>query len=309
MIATQEIQFGITGQSLILDCPDGRPTSIIGVTVYAVTQGDDGDDEAATTGSAAVETNPNTTLASSAGVADRSITLTAATGVAVDRRLLITAAAGHREEVEVAGITGVVASLRHPLINAYPLTTSTVVSTRCTIAMDATWITNVGNLCETYAPNPGYRVRWVVAVGGASQVYDRYFDLVRYPARHNVSPLDVERRHPGWLDGLPIDFRDDQGRALIERAWHAVKHDLYQDNKADQAVRNSELVAELVIARTMVLRNEDAFLAGALDAARLAAVRELYAQRYNGAFRAPVAPMGGVSGASTTNAPLRLWRR
>lgn len=312
MIATQEITFGITGQSLIFDCPDGRPTSIVGVTVYAVTQGDDGDDEAATTGAASVETNPNTTLAASAGVGDQSITLTAATGVAVGRRLLITAAAGHREEIEVGRVTGTVITLRHPLINAYPITTSTVVSTRCTIGMDPTWIADVGNICEAYAPNPGYRTRWVVALAGSSQVYDRYFDLVRYPARHNVSPLDVELRHPGWLDGLAVDFREDQGRALIERAWSGpggVKADLYQDAKADQAIRNSELVAELVITKALVLRNEDAFFAGALDVARLEAVRGLYAQRYNAVIRAPVAPMSSASGASSTIRPTPIWRR
>ena len=50
----------------------------------------------------------------------------------------------------------------------------------------------------------------VVVVAGATQVYDRYFDLVRYPARHGVVPMDLERRFPGWLDGLPTDARKDQ---------------------------------------------------------------------------------------------------
>ena len=94
------------------------------------------------------------------------------------------------------------------------------------------------------------------------------------------------------LDGLPIDFREDQGRALIDRAWQALKEDLRQDGKADQAMRNSEMVAELVITRAMLLRNEDAFLAGSIDAPRLAAARELYTRRYDAAIRwsAPFMP-------------------
>ena len=79
-----------------------------------------------------------------------------------------------------------------------------------------------------------------------AQVYDRYFDVVRYPARHNVSPLDVERRHPGWLDGLPIDFREDQGRALIDRAEQEIKR---------QYLSRSLYGAEVVTTVTPLERN------------------------------------------------------
>ena len=310
MIATQEITLGLTSQSLVFDCPDGRPSAVTSVTVYEADADDTATAEAATTGSAAVDTNPNTTLSVAAGVGDQSITVTSATGFVVDRRYFLAAAAGHREEIEVASITGSVLTLRHPLINAYLVTTSTVATGRCTISVDNTWAADVANLSPALTPNARYRVRWLVTVGGVAQVYDRYFDVVRYPARHNVSPLDVERRHPGWLDGLPIDFREDQGRALIDRAWQALKEDLRQDGKADQAMRNSEMVAELVITRTMLLRNEDAFLVGSIDAPRLAAARDLYAQRYNAAIRAPVAPMDVTGGgAATTNRPTPIGRR
>jgi len=310
VIATQEITLGLTSQSLVFDCPDGRPSAVTSVTVYEADADDTATAEAATTGSAAVDTNPNTTLSVAAGVGDQSITVTSATGFAVDGRYLLTAAAGHREEIEVAGITGSVLTLRHPLINAYLITTSTVVTGRCTISVDNTWAADVANLSPALTPNARYRVRWLVTVGGVAQVYDRYFDVVRYPARHNVSPLDVERRHPGWLDGLPIDFREGQGRALIDRAWQALKEDLRQDGKADQAMRNSEMVAELVITRTMLLRNEDAFLVGSIDAPRLAAARELYTRRYDAAIRSPVAPMDTTGGGgATSNRPTPIGRR
>ena len=309
MIATQELTFGITGQSITFDCPDGRPSAIVSCAVYEADADDTSTAEAATTGSPAVATNPNTTLAVAAGVGDQSITVSSATGFVADGRYLLTASAGTREEFEVASISASVLTLRHPLINAFA-SGSTVATTRCTQAIDATWIADLNNISPGYGPNPRYRVRWVVTLGGVSQVYDRYLDVVRYPARHNVSPLDVDRRFPGWLDGLAIDYREDQGRSLIDRAWQALKADLYQDAKADQALRNSELVAELVITRAMLLRNEDAFLAGAIDAPRLEAARAVYAQRYNGAIRSPVAPVdmsGG--GASTSNRPTPLMVR
>jgi hypothetical protein len=310
VIATQEITLGLTSQSLVFDCPDGRPSAVTSVTVYEADADDTATAEAATTGSAAVDTNPNTTLSVAAGVGDQSITVTSATGFVVDRRYFLTAAAGHREEIEVAGITGSVLTLRHPLINAYLITTSTVVTGRCTISVDNTWAADVANLSPALTPNARYRVRWLVTLGGVAQVYDRYLDVVRYPARHNVSPLDVDRRFPGWLDGLPVDYREDQGRALIDRAWQALKEDLRQDGKADQAMRNSEMVAELVITRAMLLRNEDAFLAGAIDAPRLEAARELYTRRYDAAIRSPVAPMDTTGGGgATSNRPTPIGRR
>lgn len=300
MIATQDLTFAQTGQSLIFDCPDGRPSAIASVSVWEADADDTSAVEAATTGSASVEANPNTTLAAAAAVGAESITVTSATGFAVGRRYLLTAPAGHHEDFECVGVSGSVLTLRRPLINAYPITTSTVASTRCTIAVDSTWVADQTNLSAACSPNPRYRVRWAVTVGGVAAVYDRYCDLVRYPARHHVTPLDVDARFPGWLDGLPIDYRDDQGRAMIDRAWQALKADLYQDNKADQALRNAELVAELVITRAMLLRNEDAFLAGQIDAPRLEAARNVYMQRYNGAIRSPVAPLDTSGGGGST---------
>lgn len=310
VIATQEITFDVTGQSLTFDCPDGRPSAVVSVDVYEATADDTSTPEDATTGSASVATNPNTTLSAAAGIGDASISVTSATGFAVGSRYILAGAAGHREEVEAAGVSGTTILLRRPLINAYPITTSTVVTTRCSILVDAAWIADLTNISAALTPNPRYRVRWAVTLAGVTEVYDRYLDVVRYPSRHNVTPSDVDARYPGWLDGLPIDYREDQGRALIDRAWRNLKADLYQDDKADQALRNSELVAELVLVRTMLERNEDAFMAGGIDAVRLTAAQNLYRQRYDAVIRAPIAPVdvnGG--GASTTIAPLRLWVR
>ena len=216
MIATQELTFGITGQSITFDCPDGRPSAIVSCAVYEADADDTSTAEAATTGSPAVATNPNTTLAVSAGVGDQSITVTSVTGFAVDGRYLMTAAIGHREEFEVAGINGSALTLRHPLINAFA-SGATVATTRCTQAVDATWIADLQNISPGYGPNPRYRVRWVVTLGGVSQVYDRYLDVVRYPARHNVSPLDVVSRGARTLHAVDaVRHRDGFRLELID---------------------------------------------------------------------------------------------
>lgn len=309
---TQDIQFGITGQSLILDCEDGRPASITDVQVWSASADDTSTEEAATTGSAAVETNPNTTLSSAAGsgVNPATLSVTSATGISVGRSYRL-AAAGLYEDVTVLGVSGTTITLKQPLINDYA-SGATLKSCRATISVDSTWVADVSNVSPTWSPNPSYRVRWtVVDSAGATQVYDRYFDLVRYPARHGVTPPMVEARWPGWLDGLPIDCRADQGRSIIDRAFKALRFDLYGDNKADQAIRNAEMVAELTIVRAHLLAIEDAIgMGGNVDAQRYEMARKVYEQRYAQFIRAPVAPVdpsGG--GASTANRPTPLWRR
>jgi len=312
MTTTQDIQFGITGQTLILDCEDGRPASITDVQVWSASADDTSTEEAATTGAAAVETNPNTTLSSAAGsgVNPATLSVTSATGISVGRTYRL-AAAGLYEDVTVAGISGTTVTSKSPLINDYA-SGATFKSCRATISVDSTWVADVNNVSPTWSPNPSYRVRWtVVDSAGATQVYDRYFDLVRYPARHGVTPRMMEDRCPGWLDGLPVDCRIDQGRSIIDRAFKALRFDLYGDGKADQAVRNAEMVAELVIVRAQLLAVEDAIgMGGDVSAQRYEMAQRVNTQRYQQFIRAPVAPVdtsGG--GAAVAHTPTPLWRR
>jgi hypothetical protein len=312
VIAAQDIQFGVAGQVLILDCEDGRPASVTSVSVYGATSGDATTPEVATTGSAAVETSPNTTLsaAAGAGVNPATLTVASATGIAVGRTYRLTSTTGALEDVAVAYVSGTTVGLRSPLINDYP-TGSTLVTCRASIALSTSWVSEAGKLSPACDPNPYWRARWVVVdAAGATQVYDRHFDLVRYPARHGVRPSDVETRFPGWLDSLPIDCRADQGRSLIDRAFRAVRFDLYADGRADQGIRNAELIAELTITRSALLAVEDAVLAGAtVDPARLELASRVYRQRYEQTVRAPVAPVDTTgSGASSKGRPALLWR-
>ncbi len=301
--------FGVTGQSLVLDVREGRPSSVTSVTVYAADADDNATAESATTGSASVETDPNTLIASAAGASQtnpKAITVSGA-GVLVGRRYWIESDFDHKEEIEFVSFFGASGTLRHPLVNDYALG-SALFTTRCSVSLDSTWVADESNLSVAFAPSPAYRVRWVVVVGGATQVYDQYFDLVRYPARHRVSALDVENLSPGWIDRLPVDARADQGRGLIDRAWAHVKWDLFKAGIGDSALRNAALLHELVASRAVLVSLEDQALAGA--AIDLAAGAQIYDRRFAGLIETPRAPVdrsgGGASTAGERSRPVLL---
>lgn len=308
---TQDITFGASSATLIFDCEDGRPSAVT-MTVRRCDASDTSDAESALTGSATVETNPNTTTTAAITQADpTAIALTAATGVTLGRTFRITDDdTGVFEDVTIRSLSGLNAKSTRPLRNDYTAGAA-FVSCRATQAFDTTWLADTGNLSPGYDANPTWRVTVVATIGGEARTYLRYFDLVRYPARHGVLPTDVDDRFPGWLDNLPPDYQADQGRALIDRAFRAVRMDLYQDNKADQAMRNGEGIAELVITRAMLLKIDDDVLRGAeVDPERMKRAADIYAQRYNSLIRSPVMPMDETGGGNAQPIrPLPLWRR
>lgn len=311
---TQEILFGVASQTLTLDCPDGRPTSITDVQCWESIADDTATEENCFTGSAVIEGSPNTTIDSASGASQADptkISVASTSGATVGRRYLVTSGKDHNEWFECASVTdGDYIVARHPLLNDYEVTASTVESTRISATIDTTWASDTSNLSPTLTPNPHYRVRWTVVIGGLTYVYESSFDLVRYNARHHVTPTDVARRQPNWLDYLPTDERIDQGRSLIERAWQAVKFDLYGDGKADQAVRNPEALDEVVTVKAVQLSVEDRALQNAAGPTELEVADRIYRQRYDQFFRAPVVAMdhtGGGGAAVLTPTP--LWRR
>jgi hypothetical protein len=317
---TQELVFVVGGvpsatQYLYLDNEDGRPTAIVDVQVWASSADDTSTEEAATTGSASVETSPNTTITATAGPSNTAndptaIALASASGVTIGRQYLLTEdGTGVSEFVEIASISGLNAKTKHPIKNDYS-SGSTFVSTRSSIAVDSTWLADLNNLSPTFNPNPSYRVRWTVTVNGNTAVYMRGFDVVRYHVNHGVTPLAVDAAHRGFLDMLPPDHQVDQGRGLIEAAFESLKYELYGDGKADQAVRNPELLARLVIMRVPYELALDNASRGATNAEALDLAEKRWRQAYDQAFRAPIAAMdesGG--GGATQNRPTPLWRR
>jgi hypothetical protein len=272
----QDIIFGLASQTLWLDAPEGRPSSITSVAVYEASTGDTGTAESATTGAASVETNPNTTMDAAGGATETDPTLvplTATTGATVGRRYLLTAVNGFKEWVEVEAVSsGVSVKVRHPLQGEYA-SADTFASTRMSITVDSTWVADTSNLSSGGASSPRYRVRWVYVVSGVTYVRDAYFDLVRYVGDHNVDPLDVDRLAPGWLDRLPVDYRDDQGRALIDDAYAAVKLDLAANDVNDAMVSDQAIVDELVRRKVVATSELTRFYASGDRQAQMEAAR------------------------------------
>lgn len=262
----QNLYYGITGEQVLAwDAPEGRPSSVTSVTVYTSGTGDDGTAEVATSGSAAVETNPNTTFdaASGDGQADpRICNIAATTGCAIGRSYLATNAAGESEWVEVRGITSAASvQARHNLVNAYA-NSDTFESTRISISVDDTWIADKNNISDDLDPNPGYRVRWVYVVGGVKRVHDSYFNVVRYRAGHDVTPGDVDLVRSGWIHDLPAEHLEDQGAALIEDAYQDLLFDLHAIDVPAEMMRNRSVVNRLTIRKAILLASENKAAAG-----------------------------------------------
>lgn len=250
----------MAGQSLYFDAPEGRPSSVSSSTIYKNTSGDDGAAESATGGSPSIEATPNTTFDAASGDGQsepRQVNLTATTGVTIGRVYLATNAYGEAERVEVASYSsGNYVIAREPLQNAYAAA-DTFQSTRITQPLSTSWLADTSNISAEFDPNPRYRWRLVYVVSSTTYIHDLYFDVVRYAARHDVTPLDVDRRAPGWVDRLPTYYREDQGRALIDEAYRAIKFDLYNLGTPDQSIRNREAVNELTTLKAIDLVHQD----------------------------------------------------
>lgn len=305
----QEILHGITGQTLVFDALEGRPSSVTSVTVYYADSGDDGPTQLATTGSGAVDTNPATTTSGASGgdqVDPTAITLTSGTGVLRDRAYRLTSPTGAWEWVELVKVNGTAVVSRVPLINAYA-SGSTFESTRMSITIDPTWVADRGNLASEEDVSARFRVAWVYVVNGTTYRRLSHFDLVRYTATHSVTPIDVDIRFPGWIDRLPTDYRSEQGRRLIDQAWRDVRDDLRGDRKLGRWLRDSDVISVLVAARANLGSVERSVFNGNATADQMKAASDIYRQRYDQLVREPhtavaVDPMGAQ--ATARRAPL-----
>jgi hypothetical protein len=315
MSITQDIIYNVTGQVVYFDAPEGRPSSVTSVTVFAADTGDDGSAEFTPTG--AVETNPNTTVDANSGAGQtnpRTLNVAATTGFEVGRQFLVTGAGTEHEWFEVAEISSAASvTTRNPLHNAY-VSSDTVESTRIEFTIDATWVANV-NKISGIGPNPGYRVRWVYVVtppGGVSQtvVHHTYLDLLRYTAQYSVTPADMDQRYPGWLEQLPTYHRESQGRGIIEQGYHYLKAELAAAGRADEGARNAEMTDELVLRAAKLLSEQARFDAGG-DADRLSAANEqFYGLLGKLVTTSSVVPFAAdTTGAGSTVSPSAIFRR
>jgi hypothetical protein len=306
--AAQDIAFGVSGQVLVFDAPEGRPSSVTSVEVFRWDAGDDDTAEGATTGSATVETNPDTTTDAACGASQddpRRVPLTATTSCATDRRYLLTGADLVKEWVDVQDVdSGDAVIARHPLHNDYA-SGATFESTRIQVTVDSTWCADETHLDDTPGPSPMYRVRWVYVVAGVTYPADTYFNLVRYPGRHGVLPQDVEATLPGWLDSLPTDHRRDQGRRLIDEAHRTVRLDLYELREDDAAIADTDIIDELTRYKAIELSVWARFMSSPSDdGSKLAVAEKRYETRLAALLKlTKKAPVRDVDGAADNQRP------
>ncbi len=308
----QKLFYNVTGQTIHYDPIEGEASSVTSVSVFPVGTSDDGTAESATTGSASIDAVDTTfDAASGDGQSDPTLcNLTATTNIVIGRKYLAANAAGEKEWIEVTDITsGASVAARFPLQNAYT-SADTFKGCRLSISILDAWIQDSNNISDDTDPNPSYRVRWVYVVDSVTYVQDEYFDVVRYREDHDVLPHDVDLRSPGWIHSLNSDYREDQGRALIDEAYRMVSLDLHRVDIPEEMVRSREVMRALVIEKAILLAEESKAKSGG-DPIGYEIARDNYNGLIDGLVRVvnrtPLAT--DASGASGTVSAVSLWEK
>lgn len=248
MRRTGELLWNVTGQSLILRVKQGRPTS----AAYQVFRNYADDDSTPEwSGNATVE-SVNTTISVASGQAQsdpRKLSLTSTATIQVGRKYLVSESS-LQEWVEPVEIQPTFIRVRHPLENDYT-TAAAFASTYLSAAVDATWIADKNHLSDIDDQMVDYRVKWSIVVGGATVVAYSFFDVLRQLVLHDVDIADVNDRAPGLHDSMPIEYRPDQGRSLIETSFRAVMAHFAALRIDVHAVRDDFVLDELVLLRTL----------------------------------------------------------
>jgi len=303
------VTFGITGQTVAYRVPQGRPTS----ATFKVFHEWAGDDSTAEFTGTATVTDPTTTLtaASGAGQTDPQKLNLTSTDFVTSRKYLVSE--GSRQEwvqpIEVA--TGYI-RVRHPLKNSYT-TAATVASTTITAVIDSTFVAAIENLSDLKDPNPGYRVRWEIVVGGSTYVSYSYFDLVRTPITYGVDIDDLNARAPGLHDSMPLEYATEQGRPLLDAAWLAVQAKMASLDIDTDAFRDDQALDEIVILKALCILaaggwrpSTYASLESYIDSTR-ADYDRFVEQHYQVTLKHKLAITG--DGGAQTVAPVSYWSK
>ena len=267
MKASQDIIFGVAGQVLVWDAPEGRPTGTPTAQVFLLGTGDDGTAQDALDGDPEIDA-VSTTVDAASGYGEanpRRLNVASTTGVVPDRSYLVTSADGLNEWVDVIEVddAGEFVTARYPMAN--PFTSGDAfVGTRLTVPLKTLWVSDKNKLTGGRDPLPGYRVRWLYTVGGVDHVHDAYFDLVRYVGGHTLKALDVDREYPGIAGMGPGFHRTDGYKALLDQAYERVRWDLTDVGTDDNAIMDQDALNRatllsfgVVVARSRVLQGAD----------------------------------------------------
>jgi hypothetical protein len=248
---TERVIYGVTGQSLLYRVPQGRPSAAT-FKVFADAAGDDGTEEFS--GAATVDA-VNTTVSSASGATEddpRRINLASTASIVAGRKYRLSE--GQLVEwAEVLSVGTGFVRVRDRLMNDYT-TAAVFASTYLSASIDATWVADDANLSDLSDPNPDYRIRWLVTVGGADTLAYSYFDFVRAPYIHAIDLGDVGARFPGVAEILDAGDRLDQARSIIESAARVVRLELATLELSDAAILEDERLDEAVtLAALMVI--------------------------------------------------------
>lgn len=312
MTRPQQLRFGNTSAVLYWDASEGRASSVTSLSVRDDSQPDTSTAVTAF-GTPAVETNPNTTFDAASGASQTNpnvANLTATTGCEAGRSYRATNAYGDWEWGEVVDVNSSNSvTLRNALVNDYAAA-DTFVSTRLTATVNSSWIADTANKSHPLTPNPRWRAEWTYVVSGVTYTAHTFFDVAQEEWRHGVTGLVVDGASRGWLSRLAVEDRSDQGRAVIDRAAHEVKVEIWQHGMADWAWSNRPTLTELVTWKAVVVGSRhDALHGGAnADAMRIAMAE------YDGIMQRLV--NSGIASATQTEdgaaAPVErapVWRR
>lgn len=261
---TTSLAYNVLGQTLELFVRGARPTS---ATFKVFKQSDTDDATPQFSGTATLDA-VNTLFSGAAGPSQsdtRRIPLASTTGIVGGKRYRI-AQNALVEWVDIVEVGTTYVRARNPLQNDYT-SGSFFQSTYLTAAVDSTFIQTLAKLSDLLVLAPDYRVRWEVVIAGATVPIYSFFDVVRAPMRHAVDIGDLDAAVPGIIDTLPIGHRADQGASLIDRAWSSVRADFYRCGVSVDAIREDEVIDELVILRSKLSLAEGGWAPPGMDKA------------------------------------------
>lgn len=301
------ITFGVAGQVLSFQSLAGAASAAT-FSAFKDTATDDSTPEFS--GAATLDTVA-TTLSAVAGPAQANpqrVPLTSTAGVTAGRRYLLSESS-RREWVDVVEVGAGYALARYPLVSDYT-TAATFVGTTLTAAVPDVWAASTTNLVDPADPAPRYRCRWLMTIAGAQVVAYSYFDLAIADIGHSVQIGDINARAPGLKDSLPTDYRIDEGRPLIAEAWRSVRLDVAASGVDTLAVRNDEVLNELVILRCLRALAEGGWKPMGFD---LASYIQLTTSNYDRFFERhilPITKLATGTGGITDDAPPRpIWSK
>lgn len=249
MRTTPSILFDVTGQQLSNRAMEGRPSSAT-FSVFPDYAGDNATAEFS--GTATIDSaSENLTATSGAGEDDPQRINVDPSDFETGRKYRLSEG-GLEEWVDPIEIGDDYIRVRQVLKNTYS-TAATLVGTTMFATVDATWIADEGNISDHLDPNPDYRVRWEYVVAGETKVAWTFFDVVRANVHYQVDISDVNDAAPGLLDSLPIEYKAEQGRPLLERAWRQLQLDCAKNKIDTDALRDDLLLDELVVASALVV--------------------------------------------------------